>query len=105
MGGYELAVSLAIFRGGHREGFATARPIEPGKALPCDFAPPNANHEFQPWHRVMVQMQSTLFPLYDRNPQIFAPSIFLAKPSDCRKATQRIWRTPHLPSHIELPVR
>lgn len=65
-GWYELAVLLAIFRGRYREGFATARPIEPGKALPCDLALLNANHVFQPGHRVMVQVQSNLFPLYDR---------------------------------------
>jgi uncharacterized protein len=58
------------------------------------------NHVFLPGHRIMVQVQSTLFPLYDRNPQTFVPNIFFAKPGDYRKATQRILST----SHIDLPV-
>lgn len=105
MGGYELAVSLAIFRGRYREGFDTPKAIEPDKALPYDFALPNANHVFQPGHRVMVQVQSSLFPLYDRNPQTFVPNIFFARPGDYRKATQRIWHAPQVASYIELPVR
>jgi putative CocE/NonD family hydrolase len=104
MGGYELPVSLAIFRGRYREGFDAPKAIEPDKALPYAFALPNANHVFQPGHRVMVQVQSSLFPLYDRNPQTFVPNIFFAKPGDYRKATQRIWHAPEAASFIELPV-
>lgn len=105
MGGYELAVSLAIFRGRYREGFDTPKAIAPDKTLAYAFDLPNANHVFQPGHRVMVQVQSTLFPLYDRNPQTFVPNIFLAKPGDYAKATQRIWHSPQAASYIELPVR
>ena len=83
---------------------AGALSSEPGKALPYDFALPNANHVFQPGHRVMVQVQSSLFPLYDRNPQTFVPNIFFARPEDYRKATQRVWHTPEVASFISLPV-
>ena len=62
------------------------------------------NHVFQPGHRIMVQVQSTLFPLYDRNPQTFVPNIFDAKPADYKKATQRIWHTPGDASFISLPT-
>lgn len=105
MGGYELAVSMAIFRGRYRESFATPKPIVPDQPLAYAFGLPTANHTFQRGHRVMVQVQSSLFPLYDRNPQSFVPNIFFAKPDDYRKATQRIWHTPQQPSFISLPVR
>ena len=104
MGGYELPVSLAIFRGRYREGFETARPIASDEVLAYRFDLPNANHVFKPGHRVMVQVQSSLFPLYDRNPQSFVPNIYFAKPGDYRKATQRVYHTAQLPSFIELPV-
>ncbi|MGN7724788.1 CocE/NonD family hydrolase [Luteimonas sp. 22616] len=104
MGGYQLPVSLAIFRGRYRESLETPAPIEPGKVLAYEFALPNANHVFQPGHRVMVQVQSTLFPLYDRNPQTFVPNIFFAEPEDYRKATQRVWHTPQAASYLALPV-
>ncbi|HEY0333204.1 MAG TPA: CocE/NonD family hydrolase [Stenotrophomonas sp.] len=104
MGGYELPVSMAIFRGRYREGFDNPKALASGQALDYRFELPNANHEFQRGHRVMVQVQSSLFPLYDRNPQTFVPNIYLAKPDDYRKATQRIWHTAEQPSFIELPV-
>ncbi|HBK46704.1 MAG TPA: glutaryl-7-ACA acylase [Xanthomonadaceae bacterium] len=104
MGGYELAVAMAIFRGRYREGFDTPKPIAPDQPLAYRFDLPNANHTFQPGHRVMVQVQSSLFPLYDRNPQSYVPNIYFAKPGDYQKATQRIWHTPQQPSFIELPV-
>jgi len=62
------------------------------------------NHTFLPGHRIMVQVQSTLFPLYDRNPQRFVPNIFEAKPSDYQKATQRVWHESGKASFITLPV-
>ena len=104
MGGYELAVSLAIFRGRYRESFEKPQAIASDQTLLYRFGLPTANHVFQPGHRVMVQVQSTLFPLYDRNPQTFVPNIFFAKPEDYRKATQRIWHTPQRASFISLPV-
>jgi putative CocE/NonD family hydrolase len=68
------------------------------------FALPTTNHVFQPGHRVMVQVQSSLFPLYDRNPQTFVPNIFFAKPGDYQKATQRVYTAPGTASFINLPV-
>ena len=100
MGGYQLMISADIFRGRYREGYETAKPIAANKALAYRFAMPTANHVFLPGHRVMVQIQSSWFPLYDRNPQTFVPSIFDAKPADYKKATQRIYHS----SFIELPV-
>jgi uncharacterized protein len=104
MGGYELPISLDIFRGRYRESFEHAQAITPDQPLLYTFGLPTANHVFQPGHRIMVQVQSTLFPLYDRNPQRFVPNIFDAKPADYQKATQRIWHTPGDASFISLPV-
>ncbi|WP_448100402.1 CocE/NonD family hydrolase [Luteibacter jiangsuensis] len=104
MGGYELSVSMDIFRGRYREGFGEGKPLTPNTPLEYRFGLPTVNHTFQPGHRVMVQVQSSWFPLYDRNPQTFVPNIFFAKPSDYRKATQQVWHTPGTASAIELPV-
>jgi putative CocE/NonD family hydrolase len=104
MGGYQLMVSADIFRGRYRESFETAKAIAAEKPLLYRFALPAANHVFLPGHRIMVQIQSSWFPLYDRNPQTFVPNIFWAKPSDYRKATQRIYRAPGQASFIELPL-
>jgi putative CocE/NonD family hydrolase len=104
MGGYQLMISADIFRGRYRESFETPKPIEPGKPLLYKFALPTANHVFLPGHRLMVQIQSSWFPLYDRNPQTFVPNIFWAKPSDYRKATQRIYHAPDQASFIEMPI-
>ena len=100
MGGYQLMVSADIFRGRYRESFETAKPVAANKALAYRFALPTANHVFLPGHRIMVQIQSSWFPLYDRNPQSFVPSIFDAQPADYKKATQRIYHS----SYVELPV-
>ena len=104
MGGYELAVSMAIFRGRYRESFSAPKAIASNQVLDYRFGLPTANHVFQPGHRVMVQVQSTLFPLYDRNPQTFVPNIYLAKPGDYQKATQQVWHAPQQASFISLPV-
>jgi uncharacterized protein len=104
MGGYELAISLDIFRGRYRASFEHAEALTPNQPLLFNFRLPTVNHVFLPGHRIMVQVQSTLFPLYDRNPQSFVPNIFYAKPSDYQKATQRIWRAPGKASFISLPV-
>ncbi len=104
MGGYELAVSMDIFRGRYRESLERPKALEAGKPLLYRFALPNANHVFKPGHRIMVQVQSSWFPLYDRNPQAFVPSIFEAKPGDYVKATQRVYRAPGQASFVELPV-
>src|SRR3546814_18140692 len=94
MGGYQLPLALTIFRGRYRESLENATAIEPGKVLEYRFDLPNANHTIQPGHRLMVQVTSTLFPLYDRNPQTFLPNIFFARPRDYRKATPRLWPSP-----------
>jgi hypothetical protein len=107
MGGYQLMISADIFRGRYRESLEVAKPITANAPLLYRFALPTANHVFLPGHRIMVQIQSSWFPLYDRNPQTFVPNIFWAKPGDYRKATQRIYHTPGNPkqqSYIELPV-
>jgi len=68
------------------------------------FILPNADHVFLPGHRIMAQVQSSWFPLYDRNPQTFVPNIFFAKPADYVKATQRIYHAAGAASFIDLPV-
>jgi len=105
MGGYQLMVAGDIFRGRYRESFATPKAIEPNAPLTYRFALPTANHVFLPGHRIMVQVQSSWFPLYDRNPQTFVQNIFWAKPADYRKATQRVYHAPGHASSIELPLR
>ena len=104
MGGYQLMVAADIFRGRYRESFQNSKAIEPGKPLVYRFALPNANHVILPGHRLMVQVQSSWFPLYDRNPQTFVSNIFLAKPADYQKAVQRIYHSGATASYIELPV-
>ena len=104
MGGYQLMVSADIFRGRYRESFETAKALAANEPLLYKFALPTANHVFLPGHRIMIQIQSSWFPLYDRNPQTFVPNIFWAKPEDFRKATQRIYHTPSQASFVELPL-
>jgi uncharacterized protein len=104
LGGYQLMVSGDIFRGRYRESLETARPIAADQPLTYRFALPTANHLFLPGHRIMVQVQSSWFPLYDRNPQTFVPNIFWAKPGDYRKAVQRIYHAPGQGSFVELPL-
>ena len=104
LGGYQLGVAMDIFRGRYRESFESPKALTPNQALRYRFALPTANHVFLPGHRIMVQVQSSWFPLYDRNPQTFVPSIFWAKPGDYRKATQRVYHGPAAGSFIELPV-
>jgi putative CocE/NonD family hydrolase len=100
MGGYQLMISGDIFRGRYRESFETPKALAPNKPLAYRFGLPTANHVFLPGHRIMVQVQSSWFPLYDRNPQTFVPNIFNARPQDYKKATQRIYHS----SFIELPL-
>ncbi len=107
MGGYQLMISADILRGRYRESLSEAKPITATVPLLYRFALPTANHVFLPGHRIMVQVQSSWFPLYDRNPQTFVPNIFWAKPGDYRKANQRIYHTagdPKLQSFVELPL-
>ena len=104
MGGYQLMVSADIFRGRYRESLETPKPIVADKPLLYRWTLPTANHVFLPGHRIMVQVQSSWFPLYDRNPQTFVANIFWAKPGDYKKAVQRVYHAPEQSSYVELPV-
>ena len=104
MGGYQLMISADVFRGRYRESLEFAKPIAANAPLLYRFGLPTANHVFLPGHRIMVQIQSSWFPLYDRNPQTFVKNIFWAKPEDYQKATQRIYNAPGQASFIELPL-
>ena len=104
MGGYQLGVAMDIFRGRYREGFDKPKAIAVNTPLTYTFALPHANHVFRPGHRIMVQIQSSWFPLYDRNPQKFVPNIFFAKPGDYQKATQRVTVAGADASFIALPI-
>lgn len=104
LSGYQLMIAADIFRGRYRESLERATRIPAGRILEYRFALPTSNHVFLPGHRIMVQIQSSWFPLYDRNPQTFVDNIFHAKPSDYRKATQRVYAGSGAPSRIDLPV-
>lgn len=104
LGGYQLAIAMDIFRGRYRESFERPQAIPSNTALPYTFALPTVNHVFKPQHRIMVQVQSSWFPLYDRNPQTFVTNVFFAKPGDYVKATERVYRAAGQASYVELPV-
>ena len=104
MGGYQLMVAADILRGRYRESFSDPKPIPAGKSQVFRFALPNANHVFLRGHRIMVQVQSSWFPLYDRNPQTFVDNIFFAKPGDYKKATIKIFDGGPASSFVDLPV-
>ncbi|MBV9073441.1 MAG: CocE/NonD family hydrolase [Acidobacteria bacterium] len=104
MGGYELMVSADIFRGRYRESLETPKPITANTPLLYRWELPTVNHVLVTGHRIMVQVQSSWFPLYDRNPQTFVPNIFWAKPEDYKKAVQRVYHGPGNASFIELPL-
>ena len=104
LSGYELMIADEIFRGRFRNSFEKPEPIAPGAVTPYTIDLHTANHVFKKGHRIMVQVQSTWFPLYDRNPQKFVPNIFEAKQSDFQKTTQRIYRSKAFPSSVEISV-
>jgi uncharacterized protein len=104
LGGYELPIGTDIFRGRYRESFEHPAPIPAGVPQRYRFALPNQNYVFLPGHRIMVQIQSTLFPLYDRSPQTYVDNPLLAQPSDYRRATVTVLRSPEHASAIYLPV-
>jgi uncharacterized protein len=105
MGGYQLAISMDIFRGRYRQSFEQPSAIPANQPQRYRFTLPTVNHVFQPGHRIMVQIQSSWFPLYDRNPQTYVSNIFFAQPADYIKATQSVHRSADLPSAIWLPVK
>ena len=101
LGGYQLPIAMDIFRGRYRDSLEKPTAIPAGVVQHYKFALPHANHVFQPGHRIMVQVQSSWFPLYDRNPQTFVANPFYAKPADYVRATQRVMHA----SSVTLPVR
>jgi predicted acyl esterase len=104
MAGYELPIGIEIFRGRYLKSFAEPAPLAPGRVEHYRWALPNVDHVFLPGHRIMVQVQSSLFPLYDRNPQTYVGNIMYAKPGDYRKATQSVWFGGDRASAVVLPV-
>jgi putative CocE/NonD family hydrolase len=104
MGGYQLMVAADILRGRYRDSFSDPKPIPAGKSQVFRFALPTANHVFLPGHRIMVQVQSTWFPIYDRNPQTYVDNIFFAKPGDYKKATIKLFDGGPASSFVDLPV-
>jgi putative CocE/NonD family hydrolase len=105
MGGYQLMVANEVFRGRFRKSFEKPEALVPGRVTDFTIDLHTADHRFLKGHKIMVQVQSTWFPLIDRNPQTYVENIFLAKASDYRPATQRVFRSKAHPSHLVLPVR
>jgi hypothetical protein len=103
LGGYQQLVRGDVFRGKFRNSFEKPEPFEPGKVTKIEFTIPDVCHAFRRGHRVMVQVQSSWFPLVDRNPQTFV-NIPTAKPEDFRKATQRVYRAANTPSSLTVQV-
>jgi uncharacterized protein len=104
LSGYELMIADEVFRGRFRISFEKPEAIPPGVVTPFTIDLHTANHVFKKGHRIMVQVQSTWFPVIDRNPQKFVPNIFDAKEADYQKATQRIYRSKRFPSSVEISV-
>jgi uncharacterized protein len=102
MGGYELMVSSDIMRGRYRRSFERPEPIASGAVLDYTVDLHQQAYRFLSGHRIMVQVQSTWFPLYDRNPQTFVPNIFHARPGDFQAATHRIYHTMQYPSRVDV---
>jgi len=104
MSGYELMIADEILRGRFRNSFTKPEPIPANQVVEYTIDLHTNNHAFLKGHRIMVQVHSTWFPVYDRNPQKFVPNIFLARDSDYVTATQHIFRTSRYPSHVSIPV-
>jgi len=102
LGGYELMVSNDVFRGRFHRSFERPVPLVPNAVTPFTVDLHTQSYRFLKGHKIMVQVQSTWFPIIDRNPQTWVPNIFLAKASDYRAQTHRIWRTPRQPSRVEI---
>jgi uncharacterized protein len=104
LSGYELMIADEVFRGRFRKSFEKPEPITPDAITPFTIDLHTANHVFKKGHRIMVQVQSTWFPIIDRNPQKFVPNIFEAQESDYQRATQRIYRSKEYPSGVVISV-
>ena len=104
MSGYQFPVAMEVFRGRYRKSFSHPSPLIPGKPEEFVIGLHEVNHVFKKGHRLMIQVQSSWFPVIDRNPQKFVPNIFEAKNSDFIKATQTIYFSKQYPTHIDIPV-
>jgi predicted acyl esterase len=104
LNGYELPIAMEVRRGRYLLSYEHAHALKPNEPTAWEIPLRDHDHVFLKGHRLMVQIQSTWFPLIDRNPQKFVPSIYQAVASDFIKATQRIYCSPAMPSHIALPV-
>jgi hypothetical protein len=104
MGGYQLMVVGDVFRARFRESFETPKPVTPGEVNEYPIGLHSVDYTFKRGHRIMIQVQSTWFPLIDRNPQTFVPNIFEAADDDYQVATQSIHRSQRFPSHLEVTV-
>jgi putative CocE/NonD family hydrolase len=104
MSGFELPIGIEIFRGRYVDSFAQPHALTPGKVTEFKWNLPNVDHVFLPGHKIMVQVQSSLFPLYDRNPQSFVPNIFYAKAGDYRAARQSVFTGGNNASAVYLPI-
>ncbi len=104
LAGYQLGIGMEIFRGRYVDGFDKPHALKPGQIEHYGWELPTVNHSFQPGHRIMVQIQSSWFPLYDRNPQTYVPNIFFAKRGDYKKATQSVFTGGASASAVWLPV-
>ncbi|WP_419571481.1 CocE/NonD family hydrolase [Rheinheimera sp.] len=104
LAGFEMPVGIEIFRGRYVHGFDKPQALKPGKVEQYQFGLPHVNHVFLPGHKIMVQVQSSLFPLYDRNPQTYVDNIFFAKAKDYQKATVSVYHSADAPSSVSLPI-
>jgi putative CocE/NonD family hydrolase len=104
MGGYELMVTGDIMRGRYRRSWERPAAITPNQVEPYTVDLHQQAYTFRKGHRIMVQVQSTWFPLYDRNPQTFVANIFQARPEDYQARTHRVYRTARYPSNVEIDV-
>jgi putative CocE/NonD family hydrolase len=103
MGGYQQLVRGELMRGRYRHSYEKPEPFTPGKVDKVDYTMPDVNHSFRRGHRIMIQVQSSWFPLIDRNPQNFV-DIYNAKAADFQKATQRVYRSRTAPSSVQVRV-
>jgi hypothetical protein len=104
LNGYELPIAMEVRRGRYLTSYEVPKPLTPNEPTKWNIPLRDHDHVFLKGHRIMVQIQSTWFPVIDRNPQKFVPSIYKASASDFVAATQRIYCSPKLPSHLVLPV-
>src|SRR5437773_8938617 len=104
MKGYQLTIAGDVLRARYRNSLEKPEPIVSGAVTQYEIGFPGNDHVFLKGHRIMVQAQSTWFPVIDRNPQRFVPNIFLAKDSDFQPATQRVYRSGRYASYVAIPV-